>query len=110
MKDNNERLLLLHRREHELRHKRSGAALIMRGGGCTALVIMLIAMVGNYSIGDVPAGAYTGAMLVDESAGGYILVAVIAFMTGIGIAAFLIKHTRTKNEHQEKEKNNDEDQ
>ena len=108
MRDHRERLAVLHRRSDEIRHGRDAASLFMQGAGCTVLFILLALTVGMYSGGAEPVSLYTGASLLDENAGGYVLVAVIAFMAGAAVTAYLIKRRNiTKNRTTEKENNNE---
>ena len=46
------------------------------------------------------AGTYSGAMMLFENAGGYILAAIIAFMAGVLITALLIKNRNKKEDFQ----------
>ena len=108
MKDTGERIELMHRRTRELRHKRERTTLIMSGGSCMVLFVALMEAVMNFGGGMLTAGAYTGTMLLSENAGGYVIVAVMAFMAGVAVTVFLRERTRAKRKRQVKERQNGE--
>ena len=102
MRSTEQRIAVMHRRARELKRRRDGTALIMYGSSCAVLFAALVCMIGQFAGETVTAGLYTGASLLDVSAGGYVLVAVIAFMLGVIITAFLIKrqkHIKDENEN-----------
>ena len=108
MRDTSERIASMHRRTRELRHKREGTTLIMSGGGCMALFVALLGFVMNFGGGTLATGTYTGTMLLSENVGGYVLVAVMAFMAGVAVTVFLRERTRAKSKRQVKENQNEE--
>ena len=104
MRSTEERLALLHRRVRELQRRRDKALLVLQGSGSAGLMTALIVMVRSYSGNAEMASLYAGATLFDENTGGYVLVAVIAFMTGTLLTAFLIRHRNPSgSKHEEKE-------
>ena len=62
------------------------------GAASSMLLVCLLLLVG---LGDgfhagATAGKYSGAALLFDGIGGYVLIGVIAFIVGVGIAAFCI--------------------
>lgn len=94
MKNNSERLTLLYQRVGELRRRRDKTALILQGSGSAVLMTVLVAMVRMYSGNAETISLFTGSSLLDENTGGYVLVALIAFMAGTLLTAYLIKHRK----------------
>lgn len=99
MKTAQERVAALHARAAQLRRRREDAALGRLGAVCGMLAVCLTGMTFSMSrahAGILP-GQYMGATMLFESAGGYVLVAVIAFAVGVGIAAALIYRRKKEN-------------
>jgi hypothetical protein len=94
MRNTDERLALLHKRASEMQRKHDRTALILQGSGSAVLMIAVIAMVRMYSGSAETFSLFTGATLLDENTGGYVLVAVIAFMAGTLLTAYLIRNRR----------------
>ena len=94
MRTAEERLELLHSRACALKRERE--AVWMRGIGGTSclLTVCLLALLSTVSRGghDVRGSGYVGTSLLSESAGAYVLVAVIAFAAGVVITAALIRY------------------
>lgn len=88
-----ERISSLHMRMDALKEKRERrrTAALGVGGGLLALCLMLlIADFGKSDSGGAPS-PYSGATMMFENIGGYVLVAVLAFMLGVVITVALIK-------------------
>lgn len=96
MRDTDERIEQMRRRTGELRHKREGTTLIMSGGWCMVLFAALLEVIMNYGGGTIATGTYAGTTLLNETAGGYVLVAVTAFMVGVAITVLLRARAETK--------------
>ena len=93
MRTAQERVIVLHERARALRRRRQQSALAMLGTVCGLLLLCLIGEVltlDHVHTGVSP-GMYTGATMLFESAGGYVLVAVIAFAVGAVITAVLVR-------------------
>ena len=106
MMKNEDKLALIHKRAHQLRHRRDGTRLWLHGGACTALVAVLVFLIGGTGAAAETDTLFTGASLLDANVGGYVITAIAAFMAGTFITAVLIKHERkikaNKNEKKEK--------
>ena len=93
MRTDQERILIMHRRAALLIHQREKKTLILIGGACFCLSVLLAAVTAHLTA--LPYGMagsdFTGASLLAESTGGYVLAAVIAFMAGVVITAALIR-------------------
>jgi len=93
MRTAQERVAALHQRAARLRRRREKAALAWLGSACCILLVSLTGLVFNAGHGHtgVSPGAYTGATMLFESAGGYVLVAVIAFAVGAIVTTVLLR-------------------
>ena len=105
-----ERVDALHARMKELKHaceQRKTAAI---GALSFVLAVCLVfAVFGGAVHSGGAAGEYSGATILFENAGGYVLAAVLAFMAGAGITALIIRK-RMKKSHEEQEKQEDSSQ
>ena len=94
MRNTEENLSRMHARAAELRRKsnrtRTGIAGAVSGALAICLVFVMhqIQSVGHGIIG----GQTTGSSLLSDSAGGYVLVAVVAFAAGVAITALIYKY------------------
>ena len=89
MRTTEERIELLHRRTREMERQRSNRQVAGFGGASALLALLLIAVM-IQTIGLTPSGtddSFTGSSLLGESAGGYVLAAVIAFFVGVIVTA-----------------------
>ncbi len=95
-----ERVAALHARMDALRRVRERRKTAALGAGCGALAVCLCLLVfSRDSARGGTASPYSGAAMLFENAGGYVLAAVIAFMAGVVVTAVLIrKKNRTENE------------
>lgn len=94
-----ERVAALRLRVAALREKRERRKTAALGAGCAVLAAGLALMVFSPSGGGPPegaAGAYTGAALLYEHAGGYVLTAVAAFMAGVTVTALCARYRRKR--------------
>ena len=100
MKSSEERINLVHMRVREIKRTRDKRIKVSSGCLCVMLLSSLVTMIGTfttrYSASDNPA-LYTGASLLDSSAGGYVLTAVVAFMVGVVITVSIKKYIERHN-------------
>ena len=90
MKSDEERIKLLHRRAGDLHDQKMMRILGTAAAGLFTALVALIVMI------DVPLQAisgegFTASSLLGESAGGYVLVAVISFTVAVGITLYCIR-------------------
>ena len=101
MRTPEERIRALHARMEELNRARERRKTGFLGAGGVLLALCLILMIsasGMHHLGGT-ATMYGGATLLYENAGGYVLVAVLAFMAGAIITAMLLKkHYKNQND------------
>ena len=92
-----ERIASLHQRMEARRRRRERRQLNGLRVAPLALTACLAALlVGNgMGHGGAPAGAFTGATMLFENAGGYVLVAVAAFMLGVVITVVCLRRNRS---------------
>lgn len=88
----------IHARARVLQREEDKRQLTITGGASGALVVALLAAIGLFggSWHRPLMANYAGASLLGDSAGGYVLVAVVAFMLGIAITVILIWQQRQK--------------
>lgn len=88
----------VHVRARALQREEAQRRLTITGGACGALIVALLAVIGVYGgLWHRPLTAsYAGASLLGDSAGGYVLVAVVAFMLGVTITVILKWQQRKK--------------
>ena len=87
-----ERIEALHRRMAALSVKRERRKTAALTAGCAALAACLIMLIFGESHECGVAGAYTGATLLFEDAGGYVLAAVLAFFAGVIVTALCVRY------------------
>ena len=94
MKTNEQRIAVLHQRPKTLRRRQEKAALSSLASLCLLLSVILIRLAA-VSAGDhgrmIDEDTFTAASLLDESIGGYVLAAVLAFMAGVCITVAVIR-------------------
>ena len=93
-----ERVDSLHARMDALRRVRERRKTGLTDAACAVLALCLVWLIfdGGAAHSGGVAGTYSGAMMLFENAGGYILAAIIAFMAGVLITALLIKKKNRK--------------
>ena len=93
MRTPEERVLALHARMDALLRARERRKTSFLGAGSALLAVCLLLVIG--AAGAVhpggTAGLYSGAVMLFENAGGYVLVAVLAFMAGVVITVALLR-------------------
>ena len=99
MKTAEQRIAAMHRRKEELIRRRERDILYLTAVCSCILLAVLIPVVNGISgpSAEGPGDVFTGASLLDESAGGYILIALAAFMAGVVITVICIKTREKKN-------------
>ncbi len=96
MRTAEERIRRLHSRAAELERSRDRRQIACLGSASVFFAILLSVMIAQtndleYSVmGD----AFTGSSLLNESTGGYVLVAVIAFFAGVAVTAIIFRCRR----------------
>ena len=88
-----ERVESLHARMDALRRVRERRKTGLTGAACAVLLLCLVWLIfdGGTAHRGGSAGLYSGATMLFENAGGYVLAAIIAFMAGVLITAALLK-------------------
>ena len=103
-----ERVRSLHARMKALRRVKERRRTCAIGAGCSALAACLILTVftaGGPHSGGI-AGMYSGAMMLFDGAGEYVLIALAAFFAGAALTAFILRRLR-KTAGQSGQKDND---
>ena len=99
MTDSQELVSSLHRKMLRRRRNREKRLTSAIGAVCGLLTLCLAALVfggGTHSVGT--AGVYSGATMLFEDAGGYVLTALAAFMAGVIVTVILLRR-RKQEEH-----------
>lgn len=99
-----ERVAALHARMDAMQRARERRKTQYYGAGSAALFVCLLVMIFGGSVAH-PGGMaalYSGATMLYENAGAYVLAAVLAFMAGVLLTVFLLR-SRRKSEKIEKE-------
>ena len=91
-----ERVSALRERMAALREKRERRKTAGLGAVCAGLAACLAALIFDGRRMGGTAGSYAGAAMLFEDAGGYVLAAVAAFMTGVVITVLCIRYGRKR--------------
>ena len=93
-----ERVESLHARMDALRRVRERRKTGLTGAACAVLALCLVWLIfdGGTAHAGGSAGLYSGATMLFENAGGYVLAAIIAFMAGVVITVVLMKKNKKK--------------
>ncbi len=108
MRTAEERLELLQRRAALLQRERDKRSLTgwgLSSVGLMAALVVLITALDPVAHGLTGSGS-TGAALLSDSTGGYVLVGVIAFMVGVALTAWLIRRRKKPHPRQKEEEEN----
>ena len=95
MRSNEERISEFHKRVAKLQCKRQKRILAACTVACSAMFVALIGMITYLAqpTASFTGASYAGASLIDGSvAGGYVLIATVAFMLGIILAVLVRKY------------------
>ena len=104
MMDREARLDEIFRRAEVVRRKQEENWTRLLGSATAALALALVALIGGFARrGAEVRGTALGAFLLGPEAGGYVLVALLAFMLGIVAALLAQKHRRMKQREGKKE-------
>ena len=98
MRTNKERIQALHARVAAMQRQRERRKTGAIGASSVVLTVCLLFMV--FSGGMHPGGAaglYSGATMLFEGAGPYVLIAVVAFMAGVIVTVALIRSRKKEN-------------
>ncbi|MCR4633123.1 MAG: hypothetical protein K5648_03270 [Erysipelotrichaceae bacterium] len=98
MRNDLERIAALHERAERLEAQRK----MYRYGGASILLFGLL--IGTIVKIDVPfqslaENGFSGSSLLDDSAGGYVLVAVVSFITAVCVTLYCQKKKEKRNKH-----------
>ena len=96
MRTEEERIRELHKRAGELRKKREVRRLAGLGS-VSAFLVCLLAVSLSRADGlseSIGGSSFAGSSLLSNSAGGYVLAAVMAFFAGVIITAFIFRHRK----------------
>ncbi len=98
MRTNEERIILVHRRAEELRKERDRTLLRAWGTAAVCLFLCLMNVAADLCTGphNLAAGTVMASSMLSDSAGGYVLTGIVAFMAGVCITVALIR-SRIKN-------------
>ena len=102
MRSENERLRLLHRRAAALKRKENERKTVLTGGVSALLLVLLITILAGPG-GKTPyttAAPFAGTSMLSECAGGYVLVAIIAFAAAVVITVLCMKWKRKKRDEE----------
>ena len=98
MRTNEERIKALHARVAALQRQRERRKTRAIGAASIVLSVCLLFMVFNSGIQHGgAAGLYSGATMLFEGAGPYVLIAVVAFMAGVIVTVAIIKNRKKEN-------------
>ena len=99
MRSSEERIRLMHQRAAGIQRDKDRGRLITAGGISTALFVVLLSLtIYLQGLTGYLGGQFTASSLLSDSAGGYVLVAVIFFMLGVLISVTLIRYRRKKHQ------------
>lgn len=90
MKSSDEMIRAVHAKAGILRRRQSIMRTVLAGGACVVLSAALLAAIGSFGgLWHRPVAAgFVGASLLGDSVGGYVLVAITAFMLGVMITVY----------------------
>lgn len=99
MRTTEEMVLAVHERMNVLQRRQENRRISLAGGGCAVLgaaVAALIARFGGTRHTVLP-GEYAGASLLTDEVGGYVLIALAAFMAGAAVTVFIRARKKRQN-------------
>lgn len=91
MRTAEEMVLAVHQRIDVLQRKRENRRTVTAGLGCLSLTGIMLILIVRFSgtKHKILTVDYSGASLLADDAGGYVLVALVSFMAGAAVALFL---------------------
>jgi len=96
MKDTEERLVRMHQRAAEIKRQEDMSRLKVLGslsGGLLVCLVIALQQVQNMHH-EIMIDQSTGSSLLDDSVGGYVLAAIMAFFAGVIITVVICKYRR----------------
>ena len=97
MRTTEERITLLHERARRLRKAREKRLLAASGGASLFLFAAFVRALYGLQLPSSGAGSgFAGSSLLGDAAGGYVLVAVLFFMTGVAVTVIINRRVRKK--------------
>ncbi len=106
MRSDKERIALLHQRAEELKRQKEKHALTLWGSASAGLAALLLVLTLQFTGAPhgLGQGMFSASSLLGESAGGYVLAAVIAFAAGVVITTLIRRYrSKTKNRNNTEE-------
>ena len=104
MRSNEERIELMHKRAEKLRRERDKRLMV---GSITfgtmmfvALVVASVVLEAQYT--EPVQTTFAASSLLSDNIGGYVMVAVLAFMIGVAITVLIRRHLEKKNSQEER--------
>ena len=96
MRNTEERIRLLRERAEQLQRRRDRRLTACVGAVCLMLFFGLVGVIRQLAgqVSDVAGNSYTGSSLLSGRAGGYVLLAVVAFWAGVLVAVLLREYRR----------------
>ena len=96
MRNEEERLMKMHERAAELKRRKDLAGIRVMGAVSACLTVCLVIMIQQMQSlhHGILSTQIAGSSLLSDSVGGYVLVAVIAFFTGVIITVFIRKNRK----------------
>lgn len=96
MRTQEERLSMLHKRAGEIRRQRDRRQLMGWGGisACLSFLLVVCVLSAEKMFHNAANTELSGSSLLGESAGGYVLAAVIAFFAGVIITALIFRYRK----------------
>lgn len=93
MMQNEERIKEMHLRARRIKRKNDMIRTAVYGVASLMLMVILVALtiMQGSSQSSMDTGQFTGASLLDESVGGYVLVALISFAVAVAVTLLCIK-------------------
>jgi len=94
MRSAEERLAKMHERAAEIKRREDRTRLRILGSLSAALMVCLVFCMQQLQSmhHGILSGENTGSSLLDDSVGGYVLAAVIAFIVGVAVTAVIFRH------------------
>ena len=110
MRSIEEKLLLLHNRAEKLERQREKRLLSLTGGFASVMALILIICVMNFSnlSHSLQETSFSGASLLNESIGGYVIVAIAAFVAASILTVFCLRRRDRYKENKREEMGNEE--
>ena len=98
MMHEDEMILRMHERAAQRRAEKERRILAAAGGGGAALIALLVGIIirldkGGHSISRM---SFAGASLLGNDVGGYVLIALIAFLAGVTITVICYRYRKLK--------------